>query len=803
MTGPLYALGRLCARHRLVVALAWVLVAAAIVAGSRAVGEQTSDNLSLPGTDSQQATDVLAARFPAQANGTNPVTLRAPAGRQLTDSAYKDAIDSVTRAYARDGAVQKAVGPFSDDGSAQITKDKRIAYISLTLKESPSELDVDEAQKLIDVANPAAEAGVRVAAGGYLGQKVSKPSSRTSEVVGIVAAIAILLFTFGSAVAMGLPIVTAMIGLVSGLGVLTLIGQVVEVPTTAPALATMIGLGVGIDYGLFVVTRHRDQLRAGMEVRESIARTTATSGGAVLFAGSTVVIALLALAFAGIPLVTTLGYTSAIVVLVAVAAALTLMPALLGALGTRVNALPLPGLRVHHDARPHGWQRWARFVAGHPWPALIAGVLVLVALAIPLRTLHLGQTDVGALPPDTDARQAYDAMTAGFGAGSNGPMLVAVELSKPAKNDQQKLDDEKKKEQQKQQQQAQAQVQKQTQALVAQGVPPQQAQQQAEAQQKQAPKPKPTSQQEQQQKFLESKASDPRLQSLRTDMQKAPGVKSVSEPLVNKSGSAAVYTLVSANAPSSRRTEDTVNDLRDDVIPKATRGQGMDADVGGTTAGYIDLAKQITAKLPLVIAVVLALSFVLLTLAFRSLLVPVKAVLMNLLSIGAAFGVVTYAFGHDWSASLVGLDGTVPIVSFVPLMMFAILFGLSMDYEVFLMTHVRERFVATGDPHQAVIDGLAGTARVITSAALIMVSVFCAFIINGDPNIKQFGLGMAAAVAVDATVVRCLLVPAIMTFLGRAGWWLPRWLDRGLPKLSIEGEEYFSERDRRSVAAKT
>jgi RND superfamily putative drug exporter len=231
------------------------------------------------------------------------------------------------------------------------------------------------------------------------------------------------------------------------------------------------------------------------------------------------------------------------------------------------------------------------------------------------------------------------------------------------------------------------------------------------------------------------------------------------------------------------------------VIPKATKGQGMSADVGGTTAGYLDLAKQIAKKLPLVIGIVLALSFVLLSLAFRSVLVPLKAVVMNLLSIGAAFGVVTYAFGHDWSARLVGLEGPVPIVSFVPLMMFAILFGLSMDYEVFLMTHVRERWMATGDPHRAVIDGLAGTARVITSAALIMVSVFCAFIINGDPNIKQFGLGMAAAVAVDATVVRCLLVPAVMSLLDRAGWWLPKWLDRGLPHLSIEGEEYFAQRD--------
>jgi putative drug exporter of the RND superfamily len=810
MTGLLYGLGRACARYRFVVLPLWLVAVVALASVARGVGQQTSDNLTLPGTDSQRATDTLSKRFPDQANGTNPLAMQAPKGHKLNEAKYKQAIDGVVSTYKKDKRVIKVVSPLASDGSAQLKKGKSIGYISLTLKDSPSELTKEEAQSIIDEANPLKAAGIRVAAGGYLGQKVSKPSTHVSEVVGIVAAIVILLFTFGTAVAMGLPIITAVLGLVSGLSVITLLGQVVDVPTTAPALATMIGLGVGIDYGLFVVTRHRDQLREGMEMRESIARTTATSGGAVLFAGGTVIIALLSLALAGIPLVTTLGYTSAIVVAIAVAAALTLMPALLALLGARINALRLPGLKVHHDDRPHGWQRWARLVADHPWPSLVIGVVVLLVLATPLRLLHLGQTDVGALPKGTQARQAYDRMSAGFGPGSSGPMLVTVALSKPAKNDQKQLNSVKKQQsdqEAKQKQQAQQQTQQLTQQLIAQGVPPQQAQAQAQqqvsAQQKsaQAKQSKQAAKVAKQEKFLSSKASDPRLQTLRKDLQKANGVKSVTQPLVNKSGSAAVYTLVSKNAPSSRETEDTVNDLRDNVLPKATKGQGMTADVGGTTASYIDLAKQITKKLPLVIGIVLLLSFCLLTLAFRSLLVPLKAVVMNLLSIAAAFGVVTFVFGHHWSATFVGLDGVVPIVSYVPLMMFAILFGLSMDYEVFLMTHVRERWRATGDPHQAVIEGLAGTARVITSAALIMVSVFCAFIINGDPNIKQFGLGMAAAVAVDATVVRCLLVPAIMSLLGRAGWWMPGWLDRHLPHLSIEGEEYFFERDAAAAAA--
>jgi putative drug exporter of the RND superfamily len=828
VTRPLYALGRLCVRYRFVVLAAWLVFVVVLASFARSVDQQTSDDLVLPGTDSQRASNTLSADFPTQANGTNPIALQVPKGQKLSDARYKNAVDQVVKAYKNDPAVVKVVSPLGSDGAGQVAKDKSIGFISLTLKDSPSELNVDEAHQIVDVADPAKAAGIKVAAGGYLGQKVSKPSTHVSEVVGIVAAIIILLFTFGSVVAMGLPITTAILGLVSGLAVVTLLGQVVQVPTTAPALATMIGLGVGIDYGLFVVSRHLGQLRGGMEVRESIARSTASSGGAVVFAGSTVIIALLSLALADIPLVRTLGFTSAIVVFIAMVAAITLLPALLGILGTKVHALRLPGLRVHHDARPHGWARWAQSVADHPWPALAVGVVVLLVLASPLRLLHLGQTDVGALPTDTQARQAYDRMSSGFGAGSNGPMLVAVHLSKKATNDQQQLDKLNKKQadqQAKEQQQAKQQTEQLTkqltqqltpqiaQQLMAQGVPRQQAQQQAEkqAQQqaaKQAKQQVAAQQSKQQQKqagkaaktkeqkrFLKSKASDPRLQQLRTDLQKTPGVKSVTQPLVNKSGSAAVYTLAAKTAPSSRTTEDLVNALRDDVIPKDTKGQGMTADIGGTTAGYIDLAKQISKKLPLVIGIVLALSFVLLTLAFRSLLVPLKAVIMNLLSIGAAFGIVTYAFGHTWSAKLVGLDGTVPVVSFVPLMMFAILFGLSMDYEVFLMTHVRERWQATADAHRAVIEGLAGTARVITSAALIMVSVFCAFLINGDPNIKQFGLGMAAAVAVDATVVRCFLVPAIMSLLGPTAWSLPHWLDRALPHMSIEGDEYFAERE--------
>jgi uncharacterized membrane protein YdfJ with MMPL/SSD domain len=543
---------------------------------------------------------------------------------------------------------------------------------------------------------------------------------------------------------------------------------------------------------------------------------------------------------------------------------------MLGLIGLSINRLRLPGMRLHHDQRPHGGARWAAYVGSHPWPALIIGLVVLLVLAAPVRSLHLGQTDNGALPKDTQSRQSYDMMSEGFGPGSNGAMLVAVSLDKPAHNDQADLDklrdqQQKATQQEISRQQAKAEKTIQQQALEAQEQAKQKIQEEANQQQEQAeqkireqadqakqqagPREREvidklaqqetdkqnqaieqkaqkeikeqnasvqqqakqkevqedkaieekvkeeakqkerSSGQEDKEKFLESKSSDPRLTALRTDLQKTKGVDTVTLPLVNNKGDAAVYTVTATTAPSSRATEDLVNTLRNDVIPKATKGEQMGADVGGTTASYIDLASEISSKLPLVIGIVLVLSFFLLLLAFRSLMVPLKAVVMNVFSILAAFGVVTYAFNHDWTARLIGLEGPIPIVSFVPLMMFAILFGLSMDYEVFLMTHVREQWKETNDPHEAVVHGLASTARVITSAAMIMVSVFLAFVVNGDPTVKQFGLGMA--VAVDATVVRCVLVPAIMSLLGSLGWWM----ESAIPKFSIEGNEWFAEHE--------
>jgi putative drug exporter of the RND superfamily len=805
MTPFLYGLGQRCVRHRLVVVAVWLVVVVGLALSARAVGPNVNDNLTLPGSDSQQATDLLEQRFPSQANGVNPVVLVAPAGAKLTDDRFAAPIDTTVSALRGDADVREATSPLSEGGSAFLAKDKGTGYIALNLRASPSDLTTDDAERIVAEADPARKAGLSVGFGGYLGQKVSKPETHLSEAVGLGMAVIVLLVTFGTVVAMGLPIITAIFGLVSGLSIITLISQVAEVPTVAPTLATMIGLGVGIDYALFIVTRHQAQRRAGMATSESVARACATSGGAVVFAGTTVIVALLSLAVVGIPLVTTLGYTAAIVVLVAVIAAVTLLPAVLAVVGDRIDALALPRRHAAGDGHPHGWERWGRAVARRPLPSALVAIVVLVALAVPALDLYLGQQDNGALPQSTDARRAYDGLTAAFGPGANGPLLVSVDMAgAPATRDASKVQSiDKQEDAQKQDAQSKADDQEAQIAasLEAQGVPPAQAQDQAEAQV--APQLQAQTKQIQegaadQRKKAENKATDPRLQTLRTDMQKTGGVSTVSEPLVNSQGTAAVLTVTPTTAPSDEATEQLVRRLRDDTIPKATAGAKMTADVGGTTAGYVDLADEISGRLIPTIALVVALSFVLLLLAFRSVVIPLTAGLMNLVSIGAAFGVVSAVFEKGWGASLVGLDGEVPIVSFVPLMMFAILFGLSMDYEVFLMTHVKEAWERTHDNTRAVIEGVAHTGRVITSAALIMVSVFFAFILNGDPTVKQFGVGMGVAVAVDATVVRCLLVPAVMTLLGRANWWFPGWLDRLVPDFSIEGEEWFRERDGRA-----
>jgi putative drug exporter of the RND superfamily len=763
MAGVLYRLGRGCARHHRLVVAAWIVAAVAIALIANSAGRETSNNLSLPGTNSTEATDLLDAELPKQANGTNPVVLEAPQGQKLTSSANRKTVNATVKSLERNRDVRSAVSPLSREGKDALSKDERIGYISVLLTIGPEDIDDDEANEIIDAADPASEGGLKVAVGGYLGEEVSKPDTRTSEVVGIVAAVIILLITFGTVAAMPLPIVTALFAVVMGLSVIGLLGHVIDVPTVGPTLGIMIGLGVGIDYSLFIVTRHRGFLAQGLAVDEAVGRAVATSGSAIVFAGTTVVIALCSLFLAGIPLVSAMGVAAAVVVVIAMLGAISLLPAILGILGPRIESLRVPFLRTPpHDHRPHGWARWARWIAGRAWPAMLVSVAVLLVLALPARDLELGAQDDGELPKDTTARQAYDLLSTGFGAGYTGPLLVAVDFDgSPAHPDHKKLNQVKAQQQQAQQ-------------AAALGEPPSKSQQHKLAQDE---------------SFYSSKASDPRLVKLQNKVSKTDDVKLVPTAKVNKKGSAAVFTATANTAPASDATEDLVRELRSPVIPHAVQGTSLTAYVDGETAGYIDLATKISDKLLSVIAIVVALAFVLLMIAFRSVLVPLTSALMNLLSVAAAYGVLTAIFQKGWGAELIGLDGPVPIASYVPLIMFAILFGLSMDYQVFLVSRVNEHYQASKDNLDAVVDGLAVSARVITSAALIMVCVFGSFILDADVIVKQFGVGLAVAIALDASIVRCVLVPAVMVRLGRANWWFPAWLDKVLPRVGIEGEE--------------
>ena len=718
MTGRLYSLAKFCIRHRRIVMPVWLLLIVAITFLSSTMGSQFADDISLPGRDSQAATDLVDQKFPDQANGTNPIVFKAKEGK-ITDSANQQAVDKVIKDVTAMDGVASANSPFTPQTAGQISKSQEIAYSNLTLDDGPGDLSNEDADDYVNTIHDAAGDQLDVAVGGYLGEQVSKPSTESSEAIGLAVAMIVLIFTFGSLIAMGMPIISALAGLLVSMGSITLLSHVATISTTSPTLATMIGLGVGIDYALFVVTRHRAAMSEGHEPPEAAARAAATAGGAVVFAGSTVVVALLSLGLAGIPLVWTLGYAAAIAVLVAMVTAITLLPAMLAGVGHWIERLRVP---LPHDTsadhKTHGWQRWAEGVARHPVIAVVGAVLLLAVIAWPVFDMKLGQEDDSALPTSTETRQAYDLTTEGFGVGDNGPFLVAVDVGNPKDVD-----------------------------------------------------------------------------SLNKAVANTKGISEVTPPAFDEKQTAAIFNAIPTTAPSDWATQDTLDRLRDDTIPNTLKGTDSTADVGGTTAGYVDLADEISEKLPKVIGLVVLFSFLVLVLAFRSVFVPLQAAVMNLLSIAAAYGLVTAVFQKGWGASLIGLEGPVPVVGFLLLNKFAILFGLSMEYEVFLLTQIKEAYTRSKDSDNAVITGLAKSGRVITSAALIMVAVFSSFVRNGDPVVKQFGVGLAFAVAIDATVVRCLLVPAVMVLMKRLNWWFPHWLDRAVPKVDIEGNEYFDKRE--------
>jgi len=709
------------------VLVAWVAIAGGLYAVSTSAGWDTSNNLTLTGTGSQQATDLLNDRWPEAANGSNPVVLGAPAGKKVTDPQYTSAIQSTVSKYQNDPGVLSVVSPLagSPQSAQLVSKDQSVAVISVTTKDSPSDLTVDEGNHLVDLSAPASDAGLTVGVGGYVGNAVSSPSVDLSVAIGIVASILILLFTFGTLIAMGMPMITALVGLISGISAVYLLGHLVDVPTIGPTLATMISLGVGIDYALFLVSRHRQHMGLGMEPEEAAARSTATAGGAVVFAGSTVIIALLCLAVVKVPILSAMGYSAALAVFVAMLASLTLMPALLAMAGKSLNRFSIPFLSIDKREQPKpdgGWARWTRMIVRHRIPAVVISILILGALAYPVNQLYLGQQDNGSFPTDTQARIAYDLLDSGFGPGANAGFLIAIGIDS-----------------------------------------------------------------------TDQAAVQSELQNLTAKLAAASGVASASPASVNSAGDAATITLTPTTGPSSQDTSTLVGDLRDTTIPDATKSTALTAYVGGTTASYVDLATLIGERLLLTIGVVVLLGFILMTMAFRAPGIALISSVMNLVTVAAAFGVTTAVFEVGRGMSLIGLEGTIPVVSYVPLMMFAVLFGLSMDYNVFLMSVVREKWLADKDPQQAIIDGLASTGRIVSAAAIIMTAVFLAFVLNGNPIVKQFGVGTAVAIIIYATLVRCVLLPATLSLFGKASWYMPRWLDRIMPKISIEGDRYFEE----------
>ena len=721
MSNWLHRFGTFAFARRGFVIAAWVVFALAMIGLSRIGGGGTVDNFRVPGVESQHAVDMLKERFPERSGATAMVVFHTNDG-EVTDPAAAAGIAATMEKVQAVDHVLAATEPLSSPMS--VSPDGSTAFGAVQFDGPTGDLGHKTLNALTGTADPAEAAGVQVDYGGELPTVLKERSTGPAEMIGMIAALVILFLTFRSVYAAILPLSMAIIGLIVGLSIVGLLGAFIAIPTVAPRLGTMIGLGVGIDYALFILSRHRDNLEAGMTTQESIGRTNATAGQAVVIAGGTVVVAILGLQLAGIPFVAALGYSASIVVAVAVLLAVTLLPAMLSFAGPRVlqrshraEAQRLAdAIRADHPLeRQHGstgWVRWAHWVAHHPWRSGIAATLVLLTMAVPMLDMRLGQADGGTDPTSTTHRRAYDLLAAGFGEGFNGPLLITVDLGA---------------------------------------------------------------------------AADPAaLQSIATKIGEEPGVRAVSPPQINADGNTAVITAIPTTKPQDQATSDLVHRLRKTTLPEATAGTHATALVGGPTAGFIDQSDKIASRLPWFIGVVLALSFLLLMLVFRSILVPVKAVLLNLLSIGAAYGVVVAVFQWGWGRSQIGLDEAVPIASFVPMMMFAILFGLSMDYEVFILSRIREEYQGGHSNIDSVVEGLGATAKVITAAALIMISVFLGFVASNDPVVKMMGVGLATAVAVDATIVRMILVPSTMALVGDPNWWLPRWLDRLIPRIDLE-----------------
>ncbi|MFC5147876.1 MMPL family transporter [Streptomyces aureoversilis] len=711
------SLARWCLRRRFAVIVLWLVALAGTAAAATLAGPAYSNDYAVPGTEAARAGALLEAGFPGQ-GGDDTIVWHTGQGT-VRASAVEQRMTETLRDVAALPGVESVSGPYSGpDGAARISPDGHTAYASVTFA-SPGAPDKELVHQVVETARSAADGNLEVALGGTGIATGEAASGHLSEIIGIAVAAVVLFVVFGSLAASLLPIATALVSVGTAFMGTQLLGHVMTVADFAPMLGTLIGLGVGIDYALFIVTRHRKGLRAGLPVAVAAERAVATTGRAVVFAGGTVCVALLGMLILRLSFLNGVALAASLTVVLTVAASVTLLPALLGVIGDR--ALSRRERRRLADSGPRPElptglaARWSAFVERHPKLLGAVAAVVMLVLALPTFSLHLGTSDQGNNPASSTTRQAYDMLGSGFGPGVNGPLTLVADL--------------------------------------------------------------------------DSAADRLAFTELPDALRHTEGVASASPAQVNPSGDTGVISVVPTTSPQSRDTSDLVDRLRGTVLPKATAGTGVDVQVGGMTASYDDFAGIILGKLPLFVGTVVGLGCLLLLLAFRSIGIPLKAALMNIAAVASSFGIVVAIFQWGWGAGFLGLGGAGPIEPFLPVVMVSVLFGLSMDYQVFLVSRMYEEWLATRDNTRAVRVGLAETSRVINSAAVIMISVFLAFVLSGDRVIAMFGIGLAAAVALDAFVLRTLLVPALMHMLGGANWWLPAWLERRLPRISIEPPE--------------
>ncbi|MDQ8706754.1 MMPL family transporter [Streptomyces sp. LHD-70] len=708
----LYKLGRFSFRRRHFVVLIWVALLALAGVGAANASGTGSTSFSIPGTEAQRAFDLIEQRSPgAKADGaTARVVFKAPDGEKMTDPAHKAAVEQVVRELQGGDEVASVVDPYQ---AKAVSKDGSTAYAQVSYDVSGMNLEESSREELKAAGSEARDAGLTVEIGGDALQAV--PETGATEIIGVGVAAVVLVITFGSLVAAGLPLLTALIGVGIGVSTITALATALDLSSTTSTLAMMIGLAVGIDYALFVVSRYRAELAEGRGREEAAGRAVGTAGSAVVFAGLTVVIALVGLAVVNIPMLTKMGIAAAGTVAIAVLIALTMIPALLGYAGKHVVGRKARQGTTESASKENMGTRWARFVLRKPLLVLLVGVIGLGVVALPASKLELGLPDDGAQPTSTTQRKAYDLVSEGFGPGFNGPLMVVVDAAE---------------------------------------------------------------------------ADDPKAaagQVART-VGKLDGVAAVTPAQFNKAGDTAMLTVVPKSKPSSAETETLVHDIRD-AGTGITAETGAKAMVTGTTAMNIDVSEKLNEALLPYLALVVGLAFLLLMVVFRSVLVPLKAALGFLLSVVAALGAVVAVFQWGWLGSLFGVEQTGPIMSMMPIFMVGVVFGLAMDYEVFLVTRMREAYVHGERPGQAIVSGFKHGARVVSAAAVIMIAVFAGFIGSGEQMVKMIGFGLAIAVFFDAFVVRMAIVPAVLALLSHRAWWLPKWLDRILPDVDVEGEQ--------------